>query len=468
MREYIFGHVQRGTEPLTGEDLAAAICEVARSLPGFDSYCSHQVDLEQRAMFYARSIQSSHYYPFGSKHQAKTSLSPDTVTEPTQPNRNQQKSQEARDRIRQAVTDLLTKNALPMPVTARRQAIKAYGIGNATLDKYKELWHPHYLKALPEGQYHTLKDNKLVPTAAAYQGRAVGFQEVGRAGGFSTGLAVEATNRKAVRAEQWLAKMQVWSESGDWILVAEAQRFFTAHAQKESVSLGSMDVVIPEQLEGCSSEEAVMPGGFGRSQPQCQGGKTALQEIWQLSVVSQPPVQDAVVNLAMQAEVAAFFTQYQQEHPEETVLAWSAGVHNPLAQVDLLAVGARYLEPEEEDWLALARMVGWLTVEEELDAIYFTAPPPSFVLEQADWYVRSNLTTFLESPVLLRDVVQQYPITEASIRGAIDQRVQQWGWTGEQRTRFMLEVCEQPEAALTQADWELLLFELRSRLQDLG
>jgi hypothetical protein len=67
----------------------------------------------------------------------------------------------------------------------------------------------------------------------------------------------------------------------------------------------------------------------------------------------------------------------QQEHPEALALAWSAGVYNPLAKVDLLAVGARFLEPEEEDWLALARMVGWLLVEDELDAIYFTAPPPA-------------------------------------------------------------------------------------------
>ncbi|WP_219904328.1 hypothetical protein [Stenomitos frigidus] len=173
------------------------------------------------------------------------------------------------------------------------------------------------------------------------------------------------------------------------------------------------------------------------------------------------------MDLAMQAEVEAFFAQYQQEHPEETSLAWSAGVCNPLARVDLLAVGARYLEPEEEDWLALAPMVGWLLVEDELDAIYFTAPPPDFALEQADWYVRS-LTTFLEEPVLLREAVEQYPMTEASIRGAIDQRVQQLGWTLEQRTRFVLELFEQPEVGLAQADWELLLFELQSQLQGLN
>jgi len=251
--------------------------------------------------------------------------------------------------------------------------------------------------------------------------------------------------------------------------VAETQQFFVAQAQRESVSLVSADVVAPEQPEDCSSEGAVMPSGFGRSQPQRRSGKTALQEIRQLSVVSQQPLQEPDVNLAMQAEVEveAFFAQYQQEHPEEMALAWSSGVYNPLAQVDLLAVGARYLEPGEEDWLAVAQMVGWLLVEDELDAIYFTAPPPDFALAQADWYVRPDLTTFLELPVLLREAMQRYPIPEASLRGAIDQRVQQLGWSLEQRTLFVWELFEQPEASLSQSHWELLLFELESRLQSM-
>ncbi|MBD2037745.1 hypothetical protein H6F76_22585 [Leptolyngbya sp. FACHB-321] len=486
MREYIFGHVQRGSAPLTGEDLAAAICEVARALPGFDSYCSHQADLEQRAMFYTRSIQSSHYYPFGFKHQVKTAPLPDATSEPAPPNQNQQKSQEARDRIRQAVTDLLTKNALPTPVTARRQAIRAYGIGNATLDKYKELWHPSYLKGLPDGEYHTLtatptfseplkplpdgeyhtlKDNKLVSHTAAPQGQAVGFLEVGGSGGFSTGIAVEADNRKAVRAEKHLAKMQAWLASDDPILMAEAQQFFAAQIQQESVSLVSTEVVAPKPAAQPSSEEAVMPGGFGRSQPQRRGSKTALQEIRQLSVVPQQPVPEPDVDRALQAEVEAFFAQSQQEHSEELALAWLAGVYNPLAQVDLLAVGARFLKPEEEDWLALARLVGWLSVEDELDAIYFTAPPPAFALEQADWYVRPDLTTFLDEPVLLRAAVQQYPIPEASLRAAIDQKVAELGWTLEKWSSFILEVFDKPDLEFDGDDLQLLLFELQSQLQ---
>ena len=130
----------------------------------------------------------------------------------------------------------------------------------------------------------------------------------------------------------------------------------------------------------------------------------------------------------------------------------------------MLAVGARYLEPEEEDWLALARMVGWLLVEDELDAIYFTAPPPDFALEQADWYLRSDLTTFLESPVPLRNVVQQYPIPEASIRGAINQKVAVLGWQPEQLEQFIREVFEKSVKSLETGDWSLLLFELQ--LQD--
>ena len=109
--------------------------------------------------------------------------------------------------------------------------------------------------------------------------------------------------------------------------------------------------------------------------------------------------------------------------------------------------------------------MGWLYVEDELDAIYFTAPPPAFALEQADWYVRPDLTTFLETPVLLALVVQQSPIPLASLQTAINQRVQQLGWTLAQRSHFIKAMFEQPEAALAQADWELLLFELQSQVQ---
>jgi hypothetical protein len=140
------------------------------------------------------------------------------------------------------------------------------------------------------------------------------------------------------------------------------------------------------------------------------------------------------------------------------------GIYNPLAKVDLLAVGARFLEPEEEDWLALARLVGWLEVEDDLDAIYFTAPPPDFALEQADWYVRPDLTSFLEEPVLLREVIHQHPVSLPEIQEAIAQRFLQLGWTSQQQERFILKLFEKPRSEFSPDDWEVLLFELRSQL----
>jgi hypothetical protein len=144
-----------------------------------------------------------------------------------------------------------------------------------------------------------------------------------------------------------------------------------------------------------------------------------------LQAVPQQPGQEPEANLALQAEAEAFFTQYQPEPPESLALAWSAGVYNPLAGME--STHARALTVAEADWLRLARLVGWLLVEDELDAIDFTAPPPDFTLEQADWYVRADVTTFLESPEQLSQVVQQYRIPEVSLRAAIAQKVAQLG-----------------------------------------
>lgn len=68
--------------------------------------------------------------------------------------------------------------------------------------------------------------------------------------------------------------------------------------------------------------------------------------------------------------------------------------------------------------------------------------------------MRPDLTTFLESPVLLR-VVQQQPLPLEAIQAAIDQRVQPLGWTLAQRNHFIESMSEQSEASLSQGDWEL-------------
>jgi hypothetical protein len=143
-----------------------------------------------------------------------------------------------------------------------------------------------------------------------------------------------------------------------------------------------------------------MPRGFGAAQQKRQGSKKApLQEVQRLAQQQQ--------DLAMQAEIA-FFTQFHQEDAEAAALAWSIGVYNPLVE---LGNHARCLTPAEEIWLHQAKMAGWLQVEDEFDAIYFTAPPPNFSLEQADWYIRPDLTSFLEEPERLVDVIKNYPMS---------------------------------------------------------
>lgn len=239
---------------------------------------------------------------------------------------------------------------------------------------------------------------------------------------------------RSLRASQHLAKMQSWLDSGDPILVGEAQRYFQEVAQPKPISVGvagDADQSLPLDELG---DRAAMPGGFGSPRvTKRQKINAGWQEIQQLTERLTHPVEEPDRNATRQAEIEALLAQEHQAHPEEAALAWSIGVYNPLAQVDLVAVGARFLEPEEENWLAIAWMVDWLLVDDELDAIYFTAPPPAFALEQADWYVRPDLTDFLESPMLLREVVQRYPIPVEVLQEVSEEWMQQLGWTGPQR-----------------------------------
>ena len=143
MRAYIFHHILCGGEPLTGKTLVNEIITTAKSLPGYEEWCQHQHEIEQRAEEWARCIEGSRYFHYGDgngKYKSKTEAS-----QPEQLSWNQRQSQAARDRIRQAIADLLNKNTLPSGATARWQALIQYGIGGASLYSHRDLWHPSYL-----------------------------------------------------------------------------------------------------------------------------------------------------------------------------------------------------------------------------------------------------------------------------------------------------------------------------------
>lgn len=143
LRSYIFGHLLYGCEALSGKALVDDIVRVAKALPGYAEWCRHQGEIEQRAEEWARCVEASHYFPFG---QSKEPATERGTTQEEQPlTWNQQRSQAARERIRQAIADLLDKGTLPANATARFHALTGYGIGGGCLYRHRDLWHPNHL-----------------------------------------------------------------------------------------------------------------------------------------------------------------------------------------------------------------------------------------------------------------------------------------------------------------------------------
>lgn len=143
MRAYIFHHVVHGGSPLSGETLVEVIVSTAQSLPGYREWCGHQHEIRHRATEWARCIENSHYFPYGTqqgKYQAKQSSKEAPVVETAW---NEQRSLTAQSKIQSAMLNLFNTDQLPKTTTARFKKLLEYGIGGGTLYKYKHLWHPN-------------------------------------------------------------------------------------------------------------------------------------------------------------------------------------------------------------------------------------------------------------------------------------------------------------------------------------
>jgi hypothetical protein len=146
MRSYIFGEVLYAAEPLTGEALVEDILKVAQQLPGYKEWCNHHHDIEERANAWSRSIErSDRYFPYGKKNLKAT----DTETKST-PNKrdlwNQEQSNRARQRIQDAIADLLNEGTLASQPTKRFNQLTQYKISGTTLYKHRDLWDPRSLQ----------------------------------------------------------------------------------------------------------------------------------------------------------------------------------------------------------------------------------------------------------------------------------------------------------------------------------
>ncbi|MBD3882715.1 hypothetical protein IFO70_13165 [Phormidium tenue FACHB-886] len=168
LREYIFHHVLAGGEPLTGQALVNEIVRVARSLPGYTDWCRHQSEIEQRAAEWARCVEASHYFHYGStqgKYKPADTQDDSALEQPLR-SWNQQQSDSARSRIQAAIATLLEQETLPAGATARFRLLTQFGIGGASLYRHRDLWHPAFLQSEPvENQtaFNTFVENPPDP-----------------------------------------------------------------------------------------------------------------------------------------------------------------------------------------------------------------------------------------------------------------------------------------------------------------
>ncbi len=297
MREYIFGHVLRGGDPLTGQALVDAIMAVAVALPGYTEYCRHQHEIHKLARDRARSIEADpNYYPYDPSKRAKTK------PHESQPQNNivsfqQALALDAAQRIKTAIATLQATDEFPTGATARAAAIIAMArCSNQTLHKHKALWHPDHavsrvgtlteavaatdgnpavlppetLEPLPEGGLHDFTPNKFMPHPAALPEQAERQLEAGGSGGLSTGdvetfatgladmpdssppsasqgmisadgavvsaaetIAQAQAQRQRERQAATAARMTQWLESCDPILIAEAEQWFAANTNQQ-------------------------------------------------------------------------------------------------------------------------------------------------------------------------------------------------------------------------------------------
>jgi hypothetical protein len=127
---------------LRGEALAEFVEQRAMSSPGYGQWCRHQSEIRLRSQVWARAAEG-YYWQLGDQPkrlgafhgEAENNIVPF----------NQARSQEAQERIRQAMHQLTAEGTLPPTPTARATAIATVGsVSLKTLYRHLELWHPEH------------------------------------------------------------------------------------------------------------------------------------------------------------------------------------------------------------------------------------------------------------------------------------------------------------------------------------
>ncbi|MEO1133579.1 MAG: hypothetical protein AAFX40_12840, partial [Cyanobacteria bacterium J06639_1] len=132
----------------SGDELARATAETARSRPGFEQFCNHKHDIEKRAKHWAQCVERK-YYPYGTQK-------PVTVNDAPAPNDLRRAS--ARDRITAAVAAYRSTDNFPSGITERANLLATNGLSLATLYRHKDLWHPDFVSAASVIQFPSVSE----------------------------------------------------------------------------------------------------------------------------------------------------------------------------------------------------------------------------------------------------------------------------------------------------------------------
>ncbi|MEM9006178.1 MAG: hypothetical protein AAGE59_21950, partial [Cyanobacteria bacterium P01_F01_bin.86] len=135
------------------------------ALPGYQDWCRHRHEIEERATEWARCIENSHYFPYGTARGKYKEIKSDKTLDGL--NWNQKRSLETQEKIAAAVEDLIKKQTLPGKATARFKALIEYGVGGASLYRYRELWHPIEFQKSPEESERHDTDLEVACTGGA-------------------------------------------------------------------------------------------------------------------------------------------------------------------------------------------------------------------------------------------------------------------------------------------------------------
>lgn len=159
-----YGTVFQG---LKGRELVDYVEATAIAAPGYLTYCSHQHEIRQRAQHWVSSTEHNEFYSKYCSYPNRRGTYKQTYgAEPAnnvirfKSNLNEQRSNEAIDRVKQAVSYLKERALLPGTVQARARAIIdaaknlfGKGVSMLTLRKpsYLSLWHPRFQPSAAAG-----------------------------------------------------------------------------------------------------------------------------------------------------------------------------------------------------------------------------------------------------------------------------------------------------------------------------